>query len=130
MRGWRLLFAEREIMACRYSWKESWRVALEMETGLAPRPEIVPDDSNEFRELLHQPGHRLYRLSEGTFVRLRTRMVRNCIDIGNADGHIDSYAIFDRAATTDYRDFLKETYPTRFREEGVPQSFIGRLLKY
>jgi len=130
LRTWRLLFGEHEIVACRYSSRESWRLGWAMETGLVARPQIVPGELGELRHLLLQPGCRTYRLSNVAFIRLRNRITRNSIEIGNLSGGFDSYGIFDREATPYYREFLRSSYPVQYNEAGFPQSFIGRLLKF
>ena len=57
-------------------------------------------------------------------------MARNSIELGAPGDVVDSFGIYDRAATDRYRELLRTSYPALYREAGFPRSFWDKLLKF
>lgn len=129
MKMWRLFLGYDDVVACRYSFRESWRVGMAHETGVTSEPMIVPSDPQELRRLLRSSTARRYRVQQPGSITLRNRMVRNAIEVRHSGG-TDSYGIYHRGHTEHYRSTLRAVYPTAYREAGFPRSLWGRILKW
>jgi hypothetical protein len=91
--------------------------------GLGGHPSIDPDDVLLFADTMDGKDARLHSINEIQSVTVFSRWFRNEIRLALRNGEVERYFIYARSATRQYRDLLRRTYPSLYREEG----FTGRL---
>jgi mannitol-specific phosphotransferase system IIBC component len=129
---WDLLVGPEEIVALRYSARESIRLGCKYGLGMSPNPEEriqkVLQRSNTHH--LSRLEYKVYPVSDITSIILTNRMSTNTIDIQCTNARRDRFHISRRHDTKKYRELLQSLYPDKYLERGFPASLLGRILKW
>ena len=130
-RYWNLLVMSDSLVAWPYSVGETWLAALGMRIPFVPSPDrlLLTGNPSDFSKALLGRELRVHTRQDIAGITLTVRAFKNRIQIDRYDGRRDRYWICHRNSTSDYGAALKSAFPEKYQEEGVPSSFLGKLLR-